>query len=325
MTSKPLLICLMGPTASGKTDLAIELAGSLDCELINVDSAQVYRGLDIGSAKSDYPHHLIDIRDPAESYSVAEFCDDAQAAMISISAAGKTPLLVGGTMMYFKALIEGLADMPATDPELRRHLEREARKKGWPHLHRMLQQVDPHSAGRIHPNHSHRIGRALEVYLSSGITMTDWRARQAHKKRGRITDAYHVVQLAIAPADRAVLHARIEQRVDAMLEAGFADEVRALRERGDLSLELPALRAAGYRQMWAYNRGEYDLKKARQRCVEVTRQLAKRQLTWLRKWPGLRWIYTDATGAAADTPENLQEMPTKPLQVALNYLQGASR
>jgi tRNA dimethylallyltransferase len=320
----PRLICLMGPTASGKTALAIELAETHNCELVNVDSAQVYRGLDVGSAKSDYPHHLIDIRDPDQPYSVAEFCDDAQAAMISISAAGKTPLLVGGTMMYFKALIEGLADMPAADPELRRHLEQQAKEKGWPHLHGLLEEVDPHSAARIHPNHSHRIGRALEVYLSSGVTMTDWRLRQAHRKRGRITDAYDVVQLAIAPADRAVLHARIEQRVDAMLEAGFADEVRALYQRGDLNLDLPALRAAGYRQMWAYVRGEYDLKKARQRCVEVTRQLAKRQLTWLRKWPDLRWIYTDAGGAAADSPEKLQEMPTKPLQVALNYLETAS-
>jgi tRNA dimethylallyltransferase len=314
----------MGPTASGKTDLAIELAETRNCELVNVDSAQVYRGLDVGSAKSGYPHHLIDIRDPAEPYSVAEFCDDAQAAMIKISAAGKTPLLVGGTMMYFKALIEGLADMPAADPQLRRHLEQEAKEKGWPHLHRLLEEVDPHSAARIHPNHSHRIGRALEVYLSSGVTMTDWRRQQAHQKRGRITGAYTVLQLAIAPADRAVLHARIEQRVDGMLAAGFADEVRALYERGDLSLELPAMRAAGYRQMWAYIRGEYDLAKARQRCVEVTRQLAKRQLTWLRKWPDLHWIYTDADGAAADSPEKLREMPTKPLQVALKYLETAS-
>jgi tRNA dimethylallyltransferase len=324
VSARPLLICLMGPTASGKTDLAIELAETRNCELINVDSAQVYRGLDVGSAKSDYPHHLIDIRDPAEPYSVAEFCDDAQAAMISINAAGKTPLLVGGTMMYFKALIEGLADMPAADLELRKYLELEAKEKGWPHLHCLLEEVDPHSAARIHPNHSHRIGRALEVYLSSGITMTDWRRRQAHKKRGRITDAYHVLQLAIAPADRAVLHARIEQRVDAMLAAGFADEVQTLYERGDLSLELPAMRAAGYRQMWAYIRGEYDLGKARQRCIEVTRQLAKRQLTWLRKWPDLKWVYTDAFGAAADSPQKLQEMPTKPLQVALKYLQATS-
>jgi tRNA dimethylallyltransferase len=324
MAARPLLICLMGPTASGKTDLAIQLAATHNCELVNVDSAQVYRGLDIGSAKSDYPHHLIDIRDPAQPYSVAEFCDDAQSAMISISAAGKTPLLVGGTMMYFKALIEGLADMPASEPGLRQHLEQEAKEKGWPHLHRMLEEVDPDSAARIHPNHSHRIGRALEVYLSSGVTMTAWRRKQAHKKRGSIIDAYQVVQMAISPLDRAVLHARIEQRVDAMLEQGFAEEVRALYERGDLSLDLPSMRAAGYRQMWAYTRGEYDLKRARQRCVEVTRQLAKRQLTWLRKWPGLNWIYTDANGAAASTAQGLEEMPQTPLAVALKYLEAAT-
>ena len=320
---KPLAICLMGPTASGKTDLAIELVATHNCDLISVDSAQVYRGLDIGSAKSDFPHQLVDIREPDQPYSVAEFCDDAQAAMLSIRAAGKTPLLVGGTMMYFKALIEGLSDMPATDQALRRHLAREAANKGWPHLHRMLEEVDPGTAARIHPNHSHRIGRALEVYLCSGVTMTDWRRRQAHKGRGRLTDAYQVVQLAICPADRAVLHQRIEKRVDLMLEAGFVEEVRGLYQRGDLNLDLPSMRAVGYRQMWAHVRGEYDLAKARQRCIEVTRQLAKRQLTWLRKWPELQWIYTDQSGAAAASVEALAELPETPLQVALKYLQGA--
>lgn len=324
MEQKPLAICLMGPTASGKTDLAIELVASHNCELVSVDSAQVYRGMDIGSAKSDFPHHLVDIREPTEPYSVAEFCDDAQAAIIQIRSRGKTPLLVGGTMMYFKALIEGLSDMPAADPSLRRHLAGEAEKKGWPHLHHMLSEVDPQMAARIHPNHSHRIGRALEVYLSSGITMTDWRRRQAHKGRGRLTDAYRVVQLAICPADRAVLHSRIEQRVDLMLAAGFVEEVRGLYERGDLSLELPSMRAVGYRQMWAHVRGEYDKAKARQRCIEVTRQLAKRQLTWLRKWPQLNWIYTDETGAAAATPEDLQTLPQTALRVALKYLEDAS-
>jgi tRNA dimethylallyltransferase len=323
-TAKPLAICLLGHTASGKTDLAIELVESRGCELISVDSAQVYRGLDIGSAKSDFPHHLVDIRDPTDPYSVAEFCDDAQAAMIEIRASGKTPLLVGGTMMYFKALIEGLSDMPPTDPELRRHLGREAEKKGWPQLHRMLEEVDPLTAARIHPNHSHRIGRALEVYLSSGITMTDWRRRQAHKGRGRLTDAYRVLQLAICPADRAVLHSRIEQRVDAMLAAGFVEEVQALYDRGDLTLELPAMRAVGYRQLWAHVRGEYDLARARQRCIEVTRQLAKRQLTWLRKWPELLWIYTDEAGAAAPGPEGFEALPQTPLQLALKYLDDTS-
>ena len=317
---KPLLICLMGPTASGKTDLAIELADTHNCELINVDSAQVYRGMDIGSAKSDYPHHLVDIRDPAEPYSVAEFCDDAQAAIIDIRARGKTPLLVGGTMMYFKALIEGLSDMPAADKKLRAHLEREAADKGWPHLHRMLEEADPDMARRIHPNHSHRISRALEVYLATGITMTEWRKRQAKKGRGRLTDAYHTVQLAIAPADRAVLHERIERRVDVMLEAGFAAEVKALYDRGDLNHKLPAMRAAGYRELWAYANGEFSLSRARQRTIEVTRQLAKRQLTWLRKWPELNWIYTAADGGAAASIEDLSILPETPLAVALKYL-----
>ena len=320
MGDKPQVICLMGPTASGKTDLAIELAYERKGELISVDSAQVYRGLDIGSAKSDYPHHLVNIRDPLEPYSVAEFCDDAQDEVMKIIAAGKTPILVGGTMMYFKALLEGLSDMPATDPELRRHLTREAEKKGWPHLHKMLEKVDPEIAGRIHPNHSHRIGRALEVYLSSGITMTDWRKKQAHKGRGRLTDAYKVVQLAIAPAEREVLHRRIEKRVDVMLEAGLAAEVRALYDRGDLNLDLPAMRSVGYRQMWAHVRGEFGVKRARELVIFATRQLAKRQLTWLRKWPDLNWIYTDAAGAAGPTPEKLAELPETPLQLALKYL-----
>jgi tRNA dimethylallyltransferase len=324
VADKPLAICLLGPTASGKTDLAIKLAETHNCELVSVDSAQVYRGLDIGSAKSDFPHHLVNIREPTEPYSVAEFCDDAQAAMIEIRARGKTPLLVGGTMMYFKALIEGLSDMPATDQALRRHLAREAEKNGWPHLHRMLEEVDPSSAARIHPNHSHRIGRALEVYLSSGTTMTEWRRQQAHKGRGCLTDAYQLLQMAICPAERAVLHRRIEQRVDLMLAAGFVEEVKSLHERGDLSLELPAMRAVGYRQMWAHVRGEYDRAKARQRCIEATRQLAKRQLTWLRKWSDLHWIYTDAAGSAASSADDLEKLPQTPLQLALKYLEEAT-
>ena len=323
MAERPLVICLIGPTASGKTDLAIEIAESRNCELISVDSAQVYRGLDIGTAKSDYPHHLIDIRDPAEPYSVAEFCDDAQDIVIDICARGKTPLLVGGTMMYFKALLEGLSDMPATDPELRRHLAREADRKGWPHLHGMLEKVDPKIAARIHPNHSHRIGRALEVYLSSGITMTEWRRRQAHKGRGRLTDAYEVRQLAVAPADRALLHERIIRRVDRMLDAGLAAEVRGLYERGDLNLDMPSMRAVGYRQMWAHVRGEFGVKRARELVAAATRQLAKRQFAWLRKWPDLQWIYTDAAGNAGSSEQGLAELPQTPCQLALKYIGAA--
>jgi tRNA dimethylallyltransferase len=314
----------MGPTASGKTDLAIELAEGHNCELVSVDSALVYRGLDIGSAKPDYPHRLVDIRDPAEPYSVAEFCDDAQVAIAEILAAGRTPVLVGGTMLYFKALLEGIADMPATDPEVRGYLEREAAEKGWPHLHRMLTEVDPEMAEQIHPNHSQRLSRALEVYLSSGTTMTEWRRQQAQRGRGRLGDAYQVIQLAICPAERSVLHERIERRVDQMLKQGLVEEVRKLYERGDLNLDLPAMRAVGYRQVWAHVRGEYDLARARERCIVATRQLAKRQMTWLRGWPDLHWIYTDAEGFAANSAELSGKNPEKPLQVALKYLSGAT-
>ncbi len=310
----------MGPTASGKTDLAEQLARELDCELISVDSALVYRGLDIGSAKPNSPHRLVDIRDPVEPYSVAEFCEDAQQEIRQILASKRTPLLVGGTMLYFKALLEGIADMPAADPELRGHLEQEAATKGWPHIHKMLAEVDSESAKRIHPNHSQRIGRALEVYLQSGTTMTEWRARQAQSGKGVLGDAYDVHLLAICPADRQVLHERIELRLSQMIEQGLVEEVRGLYQRGDLHLDLPAMRAVGYRQMWAHVRGEYDLARARERCVIATRQLAKRQLTWLRNWPGLQWIYTDNDGFAAKSRELLGKSEKSPLSVALNYL-----
>ncbi len=318
MAARSLVICLMGPTASGKTDLAIELAEARDCELVSVDSALVYRGLDIGSAKPGYPHHLVDIRDPAEPYSVAEFCDDARAAILDILARGRTPLLVGGTMLYFKALLEGIADMPAADPEIRKHLEAEARAKGWPHLHRMLEEVDPELAAKLHPNHSQRIGRALEVYLSSGVTMSEWRRRQATRGGGVLTVAYRVVQLAICPQQRAVLHDRIARRVDQMIEAGLVEEVRRLYERGDLTLDLPSMRAVGYRQMWGHVRGEYDLARARELVIQATRQLAKRQLTWLRGWPDLHWLHTDAAGMLEADPQR------RPLEEALKYLQSAT-
>jgi len=324
MTARPLVVCLMGPTASGKTDLAIELAERHGFELVSVDSALVYRGLDIGSAKPDYPHRLVDIRDPAEPYSVAEFCADANLAIRQIVEAGRRPLLVGGTMLYFKALLEGLADMPPADPELRSFLEREAASKGWPHLHRMLAEVDPESAARIHPNHSQRIERALQVYLGSGETMTELRARQARRGGGRLGDSYRVLQLAVCPARREVLHQRIEQRVDAMLAAGLLEEVRGLYNRGDLHLDLPSMRAVGYRQFWGHIRGEYDLDRARELCIQATRQLAKRQLTWLRGWPDLHWIYTDPAGRAGPEAANIEQYGSKPLELALKYLEAAT-
>ena len=320
MSSLPRVICLMGPTASGKTDLAIEMAEHAHCELISVDSALVYRGLDIGSAKPDYPHHLVDIRDPAEPYSVAEFCQDARDAIADVLDRGRTPLLVGGTMLYFRALLEGIADMPPSDPAVRAHLAEEAQRLGWPHLHRMLAEVDPDRAAAIHPNHSQRISRALEVYLTSGTTMTELMRRQADAGADRLGDDFRVVQLAICPADRAVLHDRIARRVDAMIDAGLVDEVRGLVERGDLNLDLPSMRAVGYRQMWGHILGEYDLARAREMCIAATRQLAKRQLTWLRKWPHLHWVYTDAEGRAAPGLAGFEDNPDSSLDLALKYV-----
>ncbi len=295
----PLLICLMGPTASGKTDLAIAIAEARDCELVSVDSALVYRGLDIGSAKPEYPHHLIDIRDPAERYSAADFAADAHRVVAEITARGRTPLLVGGTMFYFRAFLEGLSAMPAADPAIRRAIEREAREHGWPRLHAELARVDPGSAARIHPNHSQRLGRALEVYRATGVTMTEWQRRPGSLPPADAT--HRIVQLAICPAERAVLHRRIEERFHRMMAAGFLDEVRGLWRRGDLSPELPAVRAVGYRQLWHYLEGECTLDEAVARGIAATRQLAKRQLTWLRKWHDLQWIFTDSAGNLSTT------------------------
>ena len=320
-SAKPLLICLMGPTASGKTDLAIELARQRDCELVSVDSALVYRGLDIGSAKPDYPHHLIDIRDPSDVYSVAEFVADATRLAADITARGKTPLLVGGTMLYFKAFLEGLAEMPVADAAIRAGIEAQAAEHGWPYIHAQLAAVDPESAARIHPNHSQRLARALEVYRASGITMTQWHSRQ--NKGSQPRDQYHIVQLAICPDDRAVLHQRIARRFEQIMSAGFLEEVRQLRRRGDLHPDLPAIRAVGYRQLWQHLEGESSLDEAVTRAVAATRQLAKRQLTWLRKWPDLEWICTDSAGNLSETGLSdrcVGYVGQKPVNVALNYL-----
>ena len=318
----PPLICLMGPTASGKTDLAIELAQAEGCELVSVDSALVYRGLDIGSAKPDYPHHLVDIREPHEVYSVADFVADAHRLAGEITSRGKIPLFVGGTMMYFKAFLEGLAHMPAADPVQRQKIEAEAAGLGWPHLHAELARVDPHSAARIHPNHSQRLCRALEVYRSSGVTMTAWQAGQGENGGRALPEQYYrIVQIAICPEDRAVLHQRIARRFELMMEAGMLPEVVQLHARSDLHADLPAIRAVGYRQLWGYLNGDCTLPEATDKAVAATRQLAKRQLTWLRKWPGLNWIYTDEAGNVLHSIESqgVQGL-RKPLDVALNYL-----
>lgn len=297
----PPAIFLMGPTAAGKTDLALELARTLPCELISVDSALIYRGMDIGTAKPDkatlaeFPHRLIDIRDPAESYSAAEFRADALAAMAEITAKGRIPLLVGGTMLYYKALLEGLADMPSADPEVRAELEARAAREGWEALHRELAAVDPASAARIHPNDPQRLTRALEVYKVSGLTMTAHRERQAAQNLagnapGKAHLPYNVAQLAIAPAQRQVLHERIAQRFRLMLEQGFIQEVEALRSRNDLHAGLPSIRAVGYRQVWDYLDGGPTRAEMEERGIVATRQLAKRQFTWLRSWSDLYWV-----------------------------------
>jgi len=279
----PPAVFLMGPTASGKTGLAVELVQRLPLEIISVDSALVYRGMNIGTAKpgpeilAAAPHRLIDIRDPSESYSAAEFRADALEAMAGITASSRIPLLVGGTFLYFRALERGLSEMPAANPEIRAGLEAEARRAGLASLHARLARIDPQSAARIHSADPQRIQRALEVYELTGEPMSAFHAR------GRRTALpYRVLKLALVPADRALLHARIAARFTAMLEAGLIEEVGGLYRRGDLTAELPAMRAVGYRQVWAYLAGELTLAELPERGIAATRQYARRQLTWLR-------------------------------------------
>lgn len=294
----PPAIFLMGPTASGKTDLALQLVRELPCEIISVDSALIYQGMDIGSAKPSakilqaYPHHLVNILDPVHSYSAAQFREDALAAMADITARGRIPLLVGGTMLYYKALIEGLAAMPAADAQVRAQLELQAATEGWAALHAQLHNVDPVSAARIHPNDPQRILRALEVWQVSGQSMTQLRAHQALQKQasngGHLP--YNVATFAIAPQQRSVLHERIAQRFHLMLEQGFLDEVKTLWQRGDLHADLPSIRAVGYRQAWMYLQGDYTYDDMIERGIIATRQLAKRQFTWLRSWDDVQWL-----------------------------------
>ncbi|WP_223264584.1 tRNA (adenosine(37)-N6)-dimethylallyltransferase MiaA [Sulfuriferula plumbiphila] len=273
----------MGPTASGKTGVAVELAQRLPVEIISVDSALVYRDMDIGTAKPDAamltaaPHHLINLIDPTEVYSAARFRADALALMVDITARGRVPLLVGGTMLYFKALREGLTDLPQADAALRAAIEAEAAARGWPALHAELARLDPESGARLQPTDTQRIQRALEVVRLTGRPMSDyWRAGRAN------TLPYRLLPIAMVPADRALLHGRIARRFDAMLGAGLIDEVRALREKYRLDAALPSMRCVGYRQVWEYLEGEYGRDEMRDRGVFATRQLAKRQLTWLR-------------------------------------------
>lgn len=283
----------MGPTASGKTALAMALSDALPCDIISVDSALIYRDMNIGTAKpnadelSKYPHRLINLRDAAQSYSAADFCHDALAEIASIRANNRIPLLVGGTMMYFKSLIEGISPLPAANSEVRNQIEVEAAEQGWKAMHAQLAQVDSVSAERIHPNDPQRLIRALEVFRLTGNTLTQLTQIKGNKLDGDI------LQFAITPKERSTLHERIELRYQQMIEQGFEKEVIELKKRNDLHENLPSIRCVGYRQMWQYLNGEYDHKEMIFKGVCATRQLAKRQLTWLRNWPELQWLTTD--------------------------------
>lgn len=302
---RPPVIALMGPTASGKTALALDWAQRLGGEIVSVDSALVYRGLDIGAAKPSaaeqarVPHHLIDLREPWQPYSAAEFAADARAAVDAIASRGRVPILAGGTGLYFQALLRGLSDMPEADPAVRAQLAAEAAQRGWAALHAELAQVDAQAAARIHATDAQRIQRALEVYRLSGRPISQWQRQRAAAPRL----PYRVLKLVLAPSDRAVLHARIAERFDRMLAEGFLEEVRRLRALPALQAhpsprELPAIRAVGYRQAWEHLDGETSAAEFRDRGVFATRQLAKRQLTWLRGELDARWFdpLRDAAG-----------------------------
>jgi tRNA dimethylallyltransferase len=294
--ARPPAIALMGPTAAGKTALAVAWARRLGGEVVSVDSALVYRGLDIGAAKPDVaerggiPHHMIDVRDPWEPYSAADFAAGARAAIDGIVARGGIPILAGGTGLYFRALVEGLAPMPEADPDLRADIEAEAATRGWAALHADLAGFDPQAAARIHATDAQRIQRAIEVHRLTGRPISDWQKAPSNDRL-----PLRVLKLVVAPADRAVLHDRIARRFDAMLEAGFLDEVRRLRALPELArhpapLQLPAIRAVGYRQAWEHLDGACDALAFRERAIAATRQLAKRQLTWLRGEFDARWF-----------------------------------
>lgn len=306
--TQPPAIFLLGPTASGKSDLAMKLTSHLPVELVSVDSALVYRDMNIGTAKPDaeilrqYPHHLVDIRNPDEVYSAADFRSEVLTLMSAISERGNIPLLVGGTMLYFKVLIEGIASMPAADSAIREKIVREAETGGWQKVHQRLAEVDPESAARIHPNDPQRLQRALEIWELTGESMT-----QLHKKQQNLVSLpFSVCQLAIIPSDRADLHRIIAARFEQMIKDGFIEEVEHLREKYDLNAELPSIKSVGYRQVWQFLEGEVDRKAMQERAIIATRQLAKRQFTWLRGW------------------SNLKEIPFPEVNEALKIIQASS-
>jgi tRNA dimethylallyltransferase len=301
-------IAIAGPTASGKTAAALAIAKVHAVEIISVDSALVYRSMDIGTAKpsaaelAEVPHHLIDIRDPLNAYSAAEFVQDAERLITGITARGKLPLLVGGTMLYFKALMDGLDDMPKASPALRAEISLEASKKGWPAMHAELALVDPVTAQRLKPNDSQRISRALEIFRLTGLPLSHFHQQNAPENIAACAQKQaNSALISLEPSDRTWLHARIAQRFDAMLAAGFIDEVKALRARGDLHADLPSMRCVGYRHAWEALEGTSPMSELRDKGIFATRQLAKRQITWLRSMPQRRII-------ACDAPDALQQV-----------------
>lgn len=302
------VICLMGPTASGKTDIAMRLADSLPIDLISVDSALVYREMNIGTAKPDadllqrYPHRLIDLRDPEQSYSAGEFVRDAVVEIDAIHANGRIPLLVGGTMMYFRSLIGGIASLPGADPFVRAAIDDEAAQRGWPEMHRQLTEVDRVAAAKINPNDAQRIQRGLEVYRLSGRSLSEWQLETSPARK-----SYDFIKIALIPEPRAVLHERISERLDLMLNAGFVDEVRSLMARRGLTAEHGSMRAVGYRQYWSYLKGDIDLDEARTKALAATRQLAKRQLTWLRSEKAIYTVNPLETDAYATISSQLAD------------------
>lgn len=310
---KPDVICLMGPTASGKTALAVDLLQRRRFQIVSVDSAQVYRQMNIGTGKPEQavldaaPHRLIDIVDPAEAYSASQFRVDAFREIDEILEVGDIPLLVGGTMLYFRVLRDGLAEMPRAAPTVRAEIEELARERGWQAVHERLTAVDPDSAARIHPNDPQRLQRALEVYLVSGKTMTSLHAEMAQRRELELP--YNLHFFAIQPEERGVLHAKIEQRFRQMLADGLIEEVQALRERGDLNHRLPSMKSVGYRQVWQYLEGDLDYDGMVEKSIIATRQLAKRQLTWLRSWPSL---------------QSLSDSSTQSVQHVLKYMETTS-
>ncbi len=305
--SKPV-ICLMGPTASGKTPLAVQMVEQFPCEIISVDSAMVYRGMDIGTAKPDAetlltaPHRLIDICDPAEAYSAGMFREDALREIDDILATGKIPLLVGGTMLYFRVLLQGLADLPRADEGLRATLNERADREGWENLHAELARVDPAAAARIHANDAQRIQRALEVFMITGKAISEHQRTDTSPLAG-----FDVLNLALMPATRTKLHERIARRFHQMLDHGFVEEVRKLRSRGDLTPDMPSIRSVGYRQVWDFLAGAIDETQMREYAIAATRQLAKRQMTWLRTWPDCQYIDSDLSDAPFQASKLIKE------------------